>query len=269
MYYFQFQQEVQYSSEFTMRKASGKVTTPPTQRRQAMGDESPRPKSMFVTSQTATPATSAAPSSAAARHASPPNIESATLPRPAGKKRHAPPPPQQKIVPAKAAAIDMKLPAVDANSTAVNNEESIPSVSQVDSAPIRTTAERLTLKNHSRDSSDSSGYGELTLSGAESPEHGRLGKPFKPSLDATSIESADNGDSAVRDLSPIRSVNEQDIYSPGVSATLPHDRHRKKQPVQRSHSLDRDEKTGAKEADAAPPRKKKAPAPPPPPGGKS
>lgn len=59
---------------------------------------------------------------------------------------------------------------------------------------------------HSRTSSDSSGYHELTLSGCESPEATHVSHTnYKTSIDTTSINSSDNanGDSALLE-SPVR-----------------------------------------------------------------
>ncbi|BFY96961.1 hypothetical protein BsWGS_00001 [Bradybaena similaris] len=59
---------------------------------------------------------------------------------------------------------------------------------------------------HSRNSSDSSGYHELTLSGCESPEATHVSHTnYKTSIDTTSVDSSDNanGDSAILE-SPVR-----------------------------------------------------------------
>ena len=58
--------------------------------------------------------------------------------------------------------------------------------------PAATTVAGLS-RLHSRNSSDSSGYHELTLSGAESPEAARVPQAFKTSIDTTSIESGEHG----------------------------------------------------------------------------
>ncbi|XP_052797230.1 LOW QUALITY PROTEIN: protein cordon-bleu-like [Mya arenaria] len=108
-----------------------------------------------------------------------------------GKKRAAPLPPH---IAAKPRTVQVEI-----NVQPQSNEPRIEDVSEV----------RLPLKkNHSRNSSDSSGYHELTVSGADSPDANKTDN-LQTTLDTTSIDSAEhfNGDSGIRDMSPMRARN--------------------------------------------------------------
>ena len=114
---------------------------------------------------------------------------SQTLPK--RKKRAAPPPPQQKQNTPQTVQVEIEVKPKE-----VAEESRIEEISEV-RAPLK--------KLHSRNSSDSSGYHELTLSGAESPEGAKVDN-LQTTLDTTSIDSAEhfNGDSGIRDMSPPR-----------------------------------------------------------------
>lgn len=110
----------------------------------------------------------------------------ATLPKKSAKKRAAPAPPKP-----------------DQNTLTVHVEidtlANVPVQSRIEDLPN----ERVQLKkNHSRNSSDSSGYHELALSGAESP-NAHKGENSQTMHDTASIDSAEhfNGDSGIRDMS--------------------------------------------------------------------
>lgn len=111
-------------------------------------------------------------------------------PKKSGKKRAAPPPPQAKK------GQKPQTVQVEINVQPKPQEKSrIEDVSEV----------RMPLKKvHSRNSSDSSGYHELTVSGAESPDANKTDN-LQTTLDTTSIDSVEhfNGDSGIRDMSPV------------------------------------------------------------------
>lgn len=114
---------------------------------------------------------------------------SAAPPKKSAKKRAAPAPPKS----------DQKTLTVQVEIDVLANK---PEQSRIEDLPN----ERVHLKrNHSRNSSDSSGYHELTLSGADSPNANK-GENIQMTLDTTSIDSAQhfNGDSGIRDMSPRR-----------------------------------------------------------------
>ena len=125
-------------------------------------------------------------------HESAPDLTSQSLPR--KKKKAAPPPPQQKQNLQQTVQVEIEVKPKE-----VLEESRIEEISDV-RVPLK--------KMHSRNSSDSSGYHELTLSGAESPEGAKLGN-LQTTLDTTSIDSGEhaeqfNGDSGIRDMSPTR-----------------------------------------------------------------
>ena len=125
-------------------------------------------------------------------HESAPDLTSQSLPR--KKKKAAPPPPQQKQNVQQTVQVEIEVKPKE-----VLEESRIEEISDV-RVPLK--------KMHSRNSSDSSGYHELTLSGAESPEGAKLGN-LQTTLDTTSIDSGEhaeqfNGDSGIRDMSPTR-----------------------------------------------------------------
>ncbi|CAL1540761.1 unnamed protein product [Lymnaea stagnalis] len=164
----------------------------------------------------------------------------------APKKRRAPAPP----VPAANHAPQLPSVTVGLNqdnktSTTLGPEHNSPSVlttsSQDATSAISVSSQQVSraeLLNrlHSRNSSDSSGYHELTLSGCESPEaaYHNVSK-FKTSIDSTSIESAENanGDSGIQEpssrISPI--VEDQELQSKPLvkqnTDTLPSKKKRK------------------------------------------
>ncbi|KAK3591154.1 hypothetical protein CHS0354_040220 [Potamilus streckersoni] len=113
-----------------------------------------------------------------------------------GKKRPAPPPPEDK----KSETVQVEI-TVESKSP---HRDSPGRIEEISETKLSTWANKL----HSRNSSDSSGYHELTLSGADSsPDNIKIdGDKFKGSFDSTSIDSGEhlNGDSAIRDMSPPR-----------------------------------------------------------------
>ena len=122
-----------------------------------------------------------------------PDLRSNSLPK--KKKKAAPPPPQQK----QQNVQQTVQVEIEVKPKEVLEENRIEEISDV-RVPLK--------KMHSRNSSDSSGYHELTLSGAESPEGAKLGN-LQTTLDTTSIDSGEhgehfNGDSGIRDMSPAR-----------------------------------------------------------------
>ncbi|XP_053373421.1 protein cordon-bleu-like isoform X4 [Mercenaria mercenaria] len=109
-------------------------------------------------------------------------------PKKSAKKRAAPPPPQMN----KTQPLTVQV-EIDVHSKLPEENR------------IEIPAERVhSKKNHSRNSSDSSGYHELTVSGAESPDANKTDN-LQTTLDTTSIDSAEhfNGDSGIRDMSPV------------------------------------------------------------------
>ncbi|KAL5006320.1 hypothetical protein ScPMuIL_015126 [Solemya velum] len=172
-----------------------------------------------------------------------------------GKKRRAPPPPQ-KVPPINVIKVE-----VDIEQKPTNHK----SDHRVNPANAQKTNEQTVHRLHSRNSSDSSGYHELTLSGPESPDAERIDEnyeDFKTSSDTTSIDSEHlNCDSGIKDVSPPRRkvANDTTQYK---SQTLPLDKTRSKPADYMSMTLDRADMQGR----VAPSGKKKK-APPPPPGG--
>ena len=225
-------------------------TTPPPERHNSDASRAPRPKTMYATSH---------PEDSRKGQNSIPKEEGEPLvtPRGGGKKRPAPPPPQ-----AKAAAVSGTSDVMQA-SAAAPVAASAPSAKETVSAEDASTSVAVSVKAgadvagmsrlHSRNSSDSSGYHELTLSGAESPEASRLPTTFKTSIDTTSIESSDNlnGDSGIQDMSsPGQDNGRLTVPETPSAGSLG------QQPANR----------GAAAKPAASSKKKKAPAPPPPKG---
>ncbi|XP_046336754.2 protein piccolo-like isoform X3 [Haliotis rufescens] len=230
------------SNQMSVARARQNTTPPPERRESDAANLQVRPKSMFVTAKELKVHDGASYSQG----------KENTLPQKAAtkKKRPAPPPPQQQK---HAAPETVEISVKDKTSVVMHEKRE--GVSKV-------TPDHVTQRLHSRNSSDSSGYHELTLSGAESPEANRVSTNFKTSIDTTSIESADNtnGDSGINEHSPVHSSPKYTERAAGDSQTLPHNRLVKKQ-VQRSHSLERKEMSNK----APPPstKKKRAPAPPP------
>jgi len=111
-------------------------------------------------------------------------------PKKSGKKRAAPPPPQ-----AKPQTVQVEINVQPKASSRIE-----------DMAEVRMPLKKI----HSRNSSDSSGYHELTVSGAESPDANKTDN-LQTTLDTTSIDSVEhfNGDSGITDMSPVtrRSAN--------------------------------------------------------------
>lgn len=151
------------------------------------------------------------------------------------------------------------------------SSERLPSVNEnTVSTSVSTTSEKhrmeqLAQKLHSRNSSDSSGYHELTLSGAESPDAGRIDENIQIIMDTTSIDSGEqmNGDSGIRDTSPPRRKHrEAMVMDIGNSQTLPLVREAEKTRPARSKSLE------MYEPKKKPVGKKRKSAPPPPQAGR-
>ncbi|KAL3831662.1 hypothetical protein ACJMK2_023386 [Sinanodonta woodiana] len=116
------------------------------------------------------------------------------------KKRPAPPPPQDK----KAVAVPETVKVEITVESKIPHKDSPRRIEEISETKLPTWANKL----HSRNSSDSSGYHELTLSGADSsPDNIKIdGDKFKGSFDSASIDSGEhlNGDSALKDMSPPR-----------------------------------------------------------------
>ncbi|XP_063421758.1 cordon-bleu protein-like 1 isoform X9 [Mytilus trossulus] len=174
--------------------------------------------------------------------------ESDKVVAPPRKKRRAPPPPQAQSV--------QNTVQVEVSVEKQKMEKHVKSKQEI--SEIRQRTENISNKYHSRNSSDSSGYHELTLSGAESPDGPRIDEHLEVELnvDTASLDSGGllNGDSGVRDISPSSSRRKDIDGEIGSSQTLPLERTKKKavpSSTPRSSSLDR---TG---------KKKKAPPPPP------
>ncbi|XP_070211400.1 protein cordon-bleu-like isoform X1 [Littorina saxatilis] len=188
-------------------QARRSTTPPPTERRSSDAPMPARPKTMYVTSSAPVEESGQAQGSAPPR-----DIGSSTL-KGAGKKRPAPRPPQAQQKPAnnvKAPVASAGTPTTSASASAAappassrqaNDHVSVSVKAEGQAAVAAAGLSRL----HSRNSSDSSGYHELTLSGAESPEASRVPTTFKTSIDTTSIESSDNlnGDSGIQEMSPV------------------------------------------------------------------
>ncbi|XP_005109505.2 flocculation protein FLO11 [Aplysia californica] len=250
----QYNMETSSTTSHMMSSAqSRRTSTPPSQRRGSdVASDTLRPKSMFVTSQPTPEELAINRSSAAA--APPPTAPVAQPQIPTKKKRRAPAPPvptsaQQnqnhppQLPPPASSAVDETASnnssnAAQATNTtqAMHNSKSL----NVASAPVSAREEagnvassqqvsraEMLSRLHSRNSSDSSGYHELTLSGCESPEamH-HLTTKSKTSIDTTSIESADNanGDSGIHEspirVSPIEEVQEK-ADSPAPQPSVP------------------------------------------------
>jgi hypothetical protein len=256
----------------TSRKEGG---SPPAMRRKAESAE--RPKSMFVTSpdngavngpKSMQMSTSemdvriqAAPS---VQVKSAPALNSvrehpvAGPPIKSGKKKRAPPPPQVK--PSPQVKTSPQTGVVTAEIT-VENAQTMPTKAESRIPEIVSSNQQLAQKLHSRNSSDSSGYHELALSGAESPDTAKIEEnlELKVSASVSPREGHKNsGDSGIRDMSsPRRKVRPGiEAMETGSSQTLPLDKVGKKE-MSRTRSLER-----------APGAKKKK-APPPPPGNEA
>ncbi|XP_046569841.1 LOW QUALITY PROTEIN: uncharacterized protein LOC124278149 [Haliotis rubra] len=230
------------SNQMSMARTRQNITPPPERRESDAANMQVRPKSMFVTAKELK-VNDGASSSQGKENTLP--LKTATK-----KKRPAPPPPQQQK---QAVPETVEISVKDKTSVVVHEKRE---------AVSRVTPDHVTQRLHSRNSSDSSGYHELTLSGAESPEANRVSTNFKTSIDTTSIESADNtnGDSGINEHSPVHSSPKYPDRATGDSQTLPLNRMAKKQ-VQRSHSLERKEKPNRPPPPST--KKKRAPAPPP------
>lgn len=217
-----------------------KPTTPPPERRRGGSKVETRPKTMYVSDRDMHHSMGAADTGTKAAILRPP-------PHEAGKKRPAPLPPGAR----EASEASIHTPASSApgrDNTAVRE-----TVSTGPKAGPDVMISRL----HSRNSSDSSGYHELTLSGTESPEASRLRPNFKTSIDTTSIESTDaNGDSGIQEVSPVSGSSllsaEEDVYAVPMKSKA-------KQQTQKS----------AEKLKPIPSTKKKKAPPPPPTKGKT
>lgn len=167
---------------------------------------------------------------------------------PPRKKRRAPPPPQ-----AQAQSVQ-NIVQVEISVEKTNLEKM--AKSKVETNEIKQRTENVS-KFHSRNSSDSSGYHDLTYSGAESPDGPRIEENFEVNLniETASLDSGGhlNGDSGIRDISPSSSRRIELDGGVGSSQTLPLERTKKKgesSSTPRSSSLDR---TGKKKKAAPPP----------------
>ncbi|XP_060594347.1 protein cordon-bleu-like isoform X6 [Ruditapes philippinarum] len=109
-------------------------------------------------------------------------------PKKSAKKRAAPPPPQMNKAQPRTVQVEIDV------------HSKLPEENTIEIPTERVHSK----KNHSRNSSDSSGYHELTVSGAESPDANKNDN-LQTTIDTTSIDSADhfNGDSGIRDMSPV------------------------------------------------------------------
>ena len=231
-------------------------STPPP-RRNSFGQT--RPKSMFVGT--------APPDEEQVENGFTP-VKETTAPKAAAKgvkKRHAPPPPQQKVAPA---TVEIKVKDSGSEEKDMEKLDNVKMAGKVDGskneitvqADMNGSSNNNSVKNmqrlHSRNSSDSSGYHELTLSGAESPEAHRATTAFKTSIDATSIESTENN---ISDISRVQAARAAQGGVPGDSQTLPLNRSSSK-PPRRSHSLERNDKSNKPALPSS--KTKRAPAPP-------
>ncbi|KAK6172113.1 hypothetical protein SNE40_018064 [Patella caerulea] len=260
--------EAEYKTESTSRASTStsmpKALTPPPERKNTDNSQTVRPKSMFASSK---------PSEISMLKEngfSEPLKESTntnmnTLPKApnrTGKKRHAPPPPPSEVTPSSSSQVPPPVRTVqvvvDEQKTETQSQDRVVKTSDNKNGP-----ENVNQRLHSRNSSDSSGYHELTLSGAESPEAGRVKSSFKTSIDTTSIESADNNnDSGVTDLQPSQNSSLAKNMAAGDSQTLPLNRGIIKPPRQRSHSLERKDDKLTPVSVKPSTKKKRAPAPP-------
>ncbi|XP_021374197.1 titin-like isoform X3 [Mizuhopecten yessoensis] len=191
-------------------------------------------------------------------------VKEKVIPPPRTKKRKAPaPPPPQNQPPAKTVQVEISVEKQNIEKEAVMSDR-LPSVNEneasnsMSATSEKNRTEQLAQKLHSRNSSDSSGYHELTLSGAESPDAGRIDENLQIIIDTTSIDSGEqmNGDSGIRDISPPRrKPHPAQTMEVGASQTLPLHKEEKKGPP-RARSLERDEqkkKSQGKKRKAAPP----------------
>lgn len=250
-------------SSSSTRKEGG---SPPAMRRKTEAME--RPKSMYVTStadvavngQKTMPASSSefdirGRSGPSVQVKSAPALNSvkevptAGPPVKSGKKKRAPPHPQQVKAPPYSNVVTAEITVESKQTTPLQADSRIPE--------ITPSNQQLAHKFHSRNSSDSSGYHELTLSGAESPDTAKIEENLELQISSDLASSARNkhsGDSGIQDMSsPRRKVRPGiDNLETGSSQTLPLDKARKKE-NSRSQSMERP--LGAK--------KKKAPPPPP------
>ena len=219
-----------------------------------------RPKSMMVSSELSAPVINKdKPVSSSSL-----NTVKENVPPPRSKKRRAPAPPPAQIPPQKTIQVEI---SVEKQNLEKKDLEDVTDSSVVLTSPAGQSSVPKAGSNkfHSRNSSDSSGYHELTLSGAESPDAARLDviDDVQMHIDSTSLDSGEhmNGDSGIRDISPPRRKQHQRAtimsMDVGASQTLPLSKDTKTEPV-RSRSLERDKKKGA--------GKKKKAAPPPPTG---
>ncbi|ESP02259.1 hypothetical protein LOTGIDRAFT_172258 [Lottia gigantea] len=238
------------NSQQSSSKSGPRPLTPPAERRNAGNIDATqgvRPKSMFVSSK---------PSELENGHIG--VSKETTLPRVpprTGKKRQAPLPPQQNPTPAPQPQT-VEVVIKDQNQESNKGERRVSKATEG-----KTGQDTITQRLHSRNSSDSSGYHELTLSGAESPEAGRVKSTFKTSIDTTSIESVDNNnDSGITDISSHNTKLSTNQMSAGDSQTLPSKSAIPKPPRQRSHSLERNQEQPTQIKPSA--KKKRAPAPP-------
>ncbi|XP_059171513.1 mucin-2-like isoform X2 [Physella acuta] len=185
-----------------------KPRTPPPTRRNPEPDN--RPKSMFI------PSTKPVDEDIGNN-----NSENAhTLVAPARKKRRAPAPP----VPAQVQIKVQEIPADNASAPVPQSQHNSTPQVQNSGLPVQHSSRSDALNRlHSRNSSDSSGYHELTLSGCESPEAAHLnGTKFKTSIDTTSIEStemASNDVAAHESPSKISTIVELHEKSEATSIT--------------------------------------------------
>nr|XP_034304916.1 protein cordon-bleu isoform X3 [Crassostrea gigas] len=176
-------------------------------------------------------------------------VPTAGPPVKSGKKKRAPPPPQQVKAPPNSNVVTAEITVESKQTTPLQADSRIPE--------ITPSNQQLAHKFHSRNSSDSSGYHELTLSGAESPDTAKIEENLELHISTDLASGARNkhsGDSGIQDMSsPRRKVRPGiDNLETGSSQTLPLDKTGKKENP-RSQSLERT--LGAK--------KKKAPPPPP------
>lgn len=176
-------------------------------------------------------------------------VPTAGPPVKSGKKKRAPPPPQQVKAPPNSNVVTAEITVESKQTTPLQADSRIPE--------ITPSNQQLAHKFHSRNSSDSSGYHELTLSGAESPDTAKIEENLELQISTDLASGARNkhsGDSGIQDMSsPRRKVRPGiDNLETGSSQTLPLDKTGKKENP-RSQSLERT--LGAK--------KKKAPPPPP------
>lgn len=217
-----------------------KPTTPPPERRSSDAKVAPRPKTMYVTCETEVNTTPSKPRDCETQ---------APLKAPVqapGKKRLAPLPPSSKVL-GENSQSDREFVKVSTN-TSSSTTASQGRISQrnIIAVSVKPGSVPSNDRPHSRNSSDSSGYHEFTLSGAESPEAGHIPN-YKTSIDTTSIESYENGngDGGIQESSPLAKS----------SRTRPH--------LKASAEKDEDKRH------ALPSTKKKKAPPPPPLKGKS